>query len=276
MGIAGVGWTGTHLFHGARGGAKAMRLQELWIANGRFLSACSESDAPSESRAERLHRLGHVRIAVDDGGTRVEWCAFAPNWASLQAAIEWIGVSPGPFRLRYFLAGWFDESHASAAAARRRIESVMAKSDLSLSRRTFVRQCLPRLGLTPELLCEAWRDGIASPDHSVDCVLDEAAGHFRVERIGALSTIARLWGTTPASYPCINGGAYDRIVGDAYGEVVRSHRARFDHVYSAMSLHEPEQIWIPYQRVVLPLRVPGGRKAVSVVTAIAPVDIQIV
>jgi hypothetical protein len=253
-----------------------MKQQELWIAKGRLLPVALEIENLPEGIADRLHRLGEVRIVIDERGTLVEWCVFAPNWASLQVVMEWIGASRGPFKLRYFLAGWFEEMLASPAQARDRIDRIMAKSDLHLTRRTFVRKCVPRDGRTPPLLCEAWRHGVASPDHSVDCVLDEQAGQFRVERIGAMSTIARLWGTAPVSYPCINGGAYDRIVGDAYGEVARTGARRFDHVYSAMSLADGDQIWIPYQRVILPHRVPSGRPAVSVISEIAPVDIQIV
>jgi hypothetical protein len=253
-----------------------MKQQELWIAQGRLLPASLERDTQAEGVADRLHRLGEVRIVISKHGALVEWCVFAPNWASLQVAMVRIEAWRGPFKLRYFLAGWFEEIVASPARARDRIDRILAKSDLHLTRCTFVHQSVPRDGRTPPLLCEAWRHGVASPDHSVDCVLDEQAGQFRVERIGVLSTIARLWGTAPVSYPCISGGAYDRIVGDAYGEVTRTGTARFDHVYSAMSLADAEQIWIPYQRVVLPHRVPSGRPAVSVVTEVAPVDIQIV
>jgi hypothetical protein len=252
-----------------------MRRQEMWIAQGRLLPALLH-DAAAAGRADRLHRLGEVRIVVDGRGTLVEWCVCAPNWASLRLVMAWIAASRGPFTLRYFLSGWFEETFASAARARGRVDRIMAKSDMHLSRRAFVRRAMPRETTTPALLREVWRHGIASPDHSIDCVYDDVAGRFRVERVGQLSTIARLWGPAPFSYPCTNGGAYDRIVGEAYGEVARSRVPRFDHVYAAMAVPDGEPRWIPYQRVVLPHWVPSGRPAVAVVTEIAAVNIQIV
>jgi hypothetical protein len=253
-----------------------MELRELWIANGQLVAAPLEDGRLTQHITDRLHRSGHVRIVAGESGTLVEWCVFAPNWASLQVTREWVRACRGPFKLRYFLAGWFEETCLSAARASERIDQVMAKSDVHLSCRTFVRKCAPRRGRTPQVLYEAWRLGLVSPDYSVDCVFDEQAERFRVERIGARSTIARLWGLAPVSYPCINGGTYDQIVGLAYREVARTGAPRFDHVFAAMTIHEGEPTWIPYQRVILPNWVPSGRPAVTVVTEIAPVDIQIV
>ena len=78
------------------------------------------------------------------------------------------------------------------------------------------------------------------------------------------------------SYPCINGGAYDRTVSAAYGDVLRSGRPRYDHVYAAMKTPGESLMWIPYQRVIMPKHLAAGRRAVSIVTEIAKVDIRIV
>jgi hypothetical protein len=253
-----------------------MKQQEFWIAQGRLVPSPLEDDRSTQLATDRLHRFGEVRISVREAEILIEWCVFAPNWASLQVVKEWILALRGPFKLRYFLAGWFEETIPNPLRARDRIDRIQAKSDLHVTQRAFVRKSNPRAGRTPPLLYDAWRHRLASPEHTVDCVLDEQTGRFRVERIGQFSTIARLWGTAPISYPCINGGPYDRIVSMAYGEVARTGAPRFDHVYAAMTLNGEEQVWIPYQRVILPYAVPSGRPAVSVVTEIASVDIQIV
>jgi len=107
-------------------------------------------------------------------------------------------------------------------------------------------------------------------------VVEEPSGRFRVVRIGAKSTIGRLWGTAPRTYPCINGGPYDRVVSAAYEGVLRGGRRRYDHVYAAMRTPDDDQVWIPYQRLIMPKATSGSRRGVTVLTEIAKVAISIV
>ena len=54
------------------------------------------------------------------------------------------------------------------------------------------------------------------PDFAVYCIYDSATGKFQVERGGPKSTIARLWGMSPVSYPCLTGHSYYQMVSRAY------------------------------------------------------------
>ena len=86
----------------------------------------------------------------------------------------------------------------------------------------------------------------------------------------------RLWGIQPSTYPCANGGTYDREVGAAYWEVLQTGAPRYDHVYAAMRMPEGELFWIPYQRVILPGRGTRSDRQVRVFTEIAKVDIAVI
>jgi hypothetical protein len=245
-----------------------------WIDKGKHLGFRPPRDWGSDD--DLLHRKGMVRVVSGPEGTEVRWSTLAPNFASLFYVAEWLSDLAGPYMLRYFLAGWFEESLETVAATSRRIQEIIHRSDVHLLRRAFVREFDPGAKLLPPLLQDALLDAAAGSDFSVDCVYDESSGGFRVGRIGPKSTIARLWGLAPVSYPCLAGGSYDQIVSAAYADVLRAGRPRYDHVYAAMVTPENTVVWIPYQRVITPKRESGGRLAVSIFTEIAKVDIQII
>jgi hypothetical protein len=228
--------------------------------------------------SERIHKDGHIRIKVAPGLTEIKWSVFAPNWASLYFAMEWLATTPGPYVLKYFLSGWFEEVFHSASDASDRIDQIIAKSDLHLMSRVYVHESDPEKTriVLPDLLRDTWDGQIADPSTSVECVFDDATDRFRVKRVGPKSTIARLWGATSEPFPCINGGSYDRIVSAAYMDVARTRRPRYDHVYAVMTTPDNQPVWIPYQRVILPSRSRTGTAAVTVVTELAPVEIQII
>ena len=126
----------------------------------------------------------------------------------------------------------------------------------------------------PGLLQQALRDNAADEACSVDCLFDPASQRFRVARVGQQSTIAKLWGVNPVSYPCLTGHSYDLAVSRAYPNVARSGEPHYDHVYAAMASARGDVVWVPYQRVVLPLNLGRSRKAVRIVTELAKVDIS--
>jgi hypothetical protein len=253
-----------------------VRGEIYWIDKGALARERPRLAAGSESDDELMHRFGCVRVSTGKFGTEIRWSVFSPSFASLYFAGEFLVGLRGPFMLRYFLAGWFEEICDTTAAARRRIGEILSKSDLHLVKRAFVHEAEPNGKAMPPLLQHAWLDGAITADYSVDCVYEESSGRFRVDRIGSKSTIARLWGTAPVSYPCTNGGSYDRAVSAAYGDVLKAGRPRYDHVYAAMRTPDDTVTWIPYQRVIMPIHTGDRRRAVTIVTEIAKVDIRIV
>lgn len=255
-------------------GHSMSRASSSWIVGGSM--AASPSGEGMEADERCLLAKGAVRITTGAAGSEVKWAVLTPCFASLFHAACVLSDLQAPYMLRYFLAGWFEEHFERAEGAIERIHEIIARSDIHLVRRAFVREFDPNHKTVPELLRLTWIDGHADADFAVDCVYEETSGRFHVDWIGPQSTIAKLWGVTPVSYPCQAGGSYDKIVSAAYIDVLNAGRPRYDHVYAAMVTPESDVVWIPYHRVIVPKRQAGARRGVSIVSEIAKVDIQIV
>lgn len=248
-----------------------------WITHGRPTEDLSLIDGLDNEADILLQRHGAVKVSANDQrGTTVTWAVFAPNWSSLYFVMETLYLYPSPYRLQYFLAGWFSEDIEECRAARDRIHALMAKSDIHLLTRTFVKAAVPDAKSMPPLLQDAWSDRSVKPDYSIDCVHDENDDRYKVMRIGPNSPIAKAYGMMPVSYPCLNGGSYDQVVSEIYPKVIKTGEPYYGHVYAAMAFPNRQIRWVPYQRVVLPHLFPDGRPGVTVVSEVSPVDIQVV
>lgn len=250
--------------------------QTSWIYRGQPLAPHETLAHAATPDFDLLDRQGFVKITSSTSGTQIEWSVFAPNWASLYFAMEWLHTFPGPYNLKYYLSGWFDEKYNDVNAARNRIDIIIGKSDIHLTRHTFVSEADPHRANIPDLLKSALTEGEVNPNFGVDCVLDETSGKFSVERVGQKSEIARLWGMNPVSFPCLTGHSYDQVVSAAYRKVVLTDRPHYDHIIAAMSAPDATVFWCPYQRVILPHRFEGNRKGVMVISKIGPVDIKVI
>jgi hypothetical protein len=257
--------------------AETAQWRSVWIDQGRVTDELPSTDAGAVSEDIAIHRQGMVKVTYcQEAGTYVSWTVFSPNWASLYYVMECIRLYPAPYCLQYYLAGWFSEKFADARQARDRIHALIAKSDVHLLARTYVKSADPDPKVMPPLLQDAWGDKAVKPDYSIDCVHDDSDDRFKVMRIGPGSPIAKLWGIFPVSYPCLMGNPYDQVVSEVYPEVVRTGEPHYGHVYAAMALPDRQVRWMPYQRVVLPHRFPDGRMGVTVISEVSPVDIRIV
>lgn len=242
-----------------------------WISKGVLTPPPMSVDNALIDERDLLHRQGFVKIVQDDNGTTIKWAMFTANWASLYFSMEWIHGSLGPYHLSYHSAGWFHEKYATAAEAAERMSQLIAKSDIHLSRTVYIRDADRNRADIPDLMKAALRDNEADEEHSIDCMFDPQAQKFRVNRVGAKSGIARFWGMSPVSYPCLTGHSYDQAVSRIYPAVCRTGDPHYDHIYAAMVSSKGEVVWMPYQRVVLPLRGGRSKKGVRVVTELAKV-----
>ncbi len=269
-----VAWSRAAGWSGAR---NEMEQLEFWISKGCLVPKPEIEDG--KPLPERIFLLRHNLVKVSAGlsGATVKWHAAGANWASLYFAKEWIGAFSGPYTLSYYLSGWFTETISDAVDARDRIDQLIAKSDLHLSSRIYTQSFNPSARVLPDLLRRTMEEGAAPEEFSVDCSVDEETGRVKVERIGQNSAIARLWGLSPVSTPCLSGTNYDKVTTKGYLEALKTGKPYYDHVYAAMMGQDGEVAWIPYQRIVLPhLEKPGQGKWVSVVSQITPVEIAVV
>ncbi len=245
-----------------------------WVAHGRLQPAMDLRGGEKLDERALLHREGYVKIVESETGTTVRWAMFSANWASLYFVMDWIHGAIGPFQLQYYSAGWFNERYDHAWEASSRIHHLIHKSDVHLSQTVYIQDAPENREDIPMLLQKALKDNAIDDDHSIDCTFDPASQKFRVSRVGAQSTIAKLWGINPVSYPCLTGHSYDQAVSRIYPEVSRTGEPHYDHIYAAMASANGDVVWVPYQRVVLPLRLSRNKKAVRVVTELAKVDIS--
>ncbi|MFN4141671.1 hypothetical protein [Aestuariivirga sp.] len=244
-----------------------------WVNDGRFQPELEKPGAAADERA-LLQRQGYVKIVESDTGTTVRWSMFSANWASLFFVTEWIHGARGPFQLQYYSAGWFNERYEHSWEAADRIHHLIYKSDVHLSQTVYIQDAPENREDVPMLLQKALHDNAIDEDYSIDCMYDPSSQKFRVTRVGPQSTIAKLWGMNPVSYPCLTGHSYDQAVSRVYPEVSRTGEPHYDHIYAAMASANGDVVWVPYQRVVLPLKVGRNKKAVRVVTELAKVDIS--
>jgi hypothetical protein len=246
----------------------------MWIRDGAFAARPKKDNGAEFQDKTLLDQFGMVRIHTDSDGTTVQWSMACPNWASLMLTAKLMAACAAPFTLKYFSSGWFTELHHQAAAAADRVEGLIFKSDVRLSDRAYTTVVIPDLDLAPEILRLAWETGDAPDNRSVVCTVEPDREASHVEHVGKDSLIARIWGVSPNSYPCLNGHSYDRAVTPEYFRVVETGKPHYDHVLASMVRPDGELHWLGYHRVILP-DVRDGRKRVRIVSELAPVQIQL-
>lgn len=244
-----------------------------WVSQGQITPTALANATAAEERT-LLHREGYVKIMETETGTTIQWAMFSANWASLYFVMEWIHGAAGPYQLQYYSAGWFNERFEHAWEASDRIHQLIYKSDVHLSQTVYIQDARENRDDVPMLLQKALSENAIDEDHSIDCTFDLSSQKFRVARVGAESTIAKLWGINPVSYPCLTGHSYDQAVSRIYPQVSRTGEPHYDHIYAAMASTNGDVVWVPYQRVVLPLKIGRNKKGVRVVTELAKVDIS--
>jgi hypothetical protein len=246
----------------------------MWIRDGAFASRPKKRDGSEFQDKTLFDQFGMVRITTDVQGTEVRWSMSCPNWGSLMLAAKLMAACAAPFTLKYFNAGWFAETHADSETAEQRIESLIFKSDVRLSNRAYTSVVVPDLNIVPASLRAALVSGKAPEDRSIVCTVEPDREVCRVDHVGKNSLIARIWGVSPNSYPCLNGHSYDRVVTPEYFRVIKTGKPHYDHVIASMVRPDGELHWLSYQRVILP-DVDVSRQRVRVVSELAPVDIQL-
>ena len=248
---------------------------QYWVVNGK-VEIDPFSDPQISSPETLMQRSGGVFVKTGRTGTTVRWAMFASNWASLYYVAETLAGLPGPYTFEFFLSGWFTQTIIDPNEAYMRLHDLIAKSDIHLRQKTFVKAMdADNLGGVSDLIGEILVSGQAAPDDCVDCVYDTSTGRFVVERIGSNSSLAKLYGMAPDSFPCLTGHSYDTIVSQAYKRSLKTEQVVYDHVMAVFPVNDTANKWMGYQRAIVPLLFNDGRKGVSVVTDWADVDITL-
>ncbi len=254
----------------------SLEIQELWIGKGQLVARPIGPVGEKVTDRQLLQKHELVKIEMGPDGMTIRWVMFAANWTSLYFAMQWIRPFTGPFTLCFFNSGWFEESFEESKDACSRIEKLIAKSDIRFSARTYTKAFDPAGRKLPTLLQSMWDSGVISENNAVHCAIDAERRLTQVEHVGSDSALAKVWGISPVSYPCLSGHSYDRIVSECYYEVVKTGKPVYDHVLAAMVHPGGEVRWFGYHRLVFPnsLKV-GNLPQVTVACEVAKVDIPI-
>jgi hypothetical protein len=249
---------------------------EHWIKRGQITNPPKHNDGSNLADRELLFKHDFVKVECNATGTSCKWVMFSANWMSLYFLKEFLNAMIGPFTLEFFNAGWFTERFETSFEARQRLDQLISKSDVRFSSRTFTRKFEPLASKMPATFRSYIEAGEICKTDAVYCSVEVDREQTQVEHIGENSALAKIWGSSPVSYPCRSGHSYDKVVSRSYFEVVKSNRPHYDHVLAAMVRPDGSVHWMGYQRLILPQPKGVGRSpTVAVACEFAPVDIPL-
>lgn len=249
--------------------------RHIWIINGVFKD-CRTAEADSAAETWRLmNERGAVRLTTGPHGTEIMWVVTSPHVLSLFSAEALVDTLDGPFMLRFYAGGWFEELFSEAGEVHRRIAELVMHGDRHLASRIFVMSPEPDPLRLPQLLQEALQDGAAPSDMAVECRYEPAADAFVVCHVGAKSAIGRIWGTDVSSYPCLATGPLGQNANQSYRRALAEGTPIYEQVIASLRFPDQEMRWVPYHRVIVPLGRLGAGQNVAVVSACAEVDFRV-
>ena len=256
--------------------ATMVQSRRYWIEYGKMSAAEPETNAVGPANDFERFRNGSIRLTTGELGTEIKWTVISPCTTSLFTVCDWIKSATGPFVLRFFASGWFEEFHNTAEIAASRINEIIARGDRHFTCRTMVKEFeLERAPISPFLKSCISGETNAS-DFAVECVFENTSQQFHVEKVGPRSAIGKVYGTFLSSFPCKSSGSYSDIVSRAYSAVLKSGKPRFDHVLAAMQMPDNNVFWVQYHRLLLPNRNRPQKSSVFVISEISGVDIQLI
>lgn len=252
-----------------------MASRHQWFRNGQPLDVASASRLSHDEEWQLMCRAGAVRLTAGDLGTEIKWVVASPCVASLSAVEALLDGTDGPYVLRFFAAGWFEETYRNAVDVHIRVAALVMHGDRHIASKVFEKPSLPDGVLTPEIVRQALHDLHPPSELAIECRYDEVQDSFLVCRIGELSTIGRIWGTDPTTYPCLATGPYGSSASAAYKRALATGLPAYEQVIAALRFPDQALRWIPYHRVILPRIAHSGAQTVSVVSACADVDFRV-
>jgi hypothetical protein len=250
-----------------------MALRPIWIVNGKPQAEALQASPVHEW--DMMNRSGAVRLLSGPEGTELRWIVAAPNVMSLFAADAMLDYLDGPFMLRFFSAGWFEERFSTAEQVRSRISALVMHGDRHLASRVFVDAPDPKSVRIPEFLKEVLEERAAPREQAVECRYEPEVDGFVVSHIGARSAIGRIWGTDPSSFPCLATGAFGQSASLSYSRAVRERVPVYEQVIAALRFPDQTVHWVPYHRVILPVEGRRNSETVDVVCEYADVDFRV-
>ncbi len=254
-----------------------MKAAELWIDNGNPVEL-EPAAVQSRGRANMLKNDRMVMLAVTEDGTHIQWHLRHASWSSLFTTIAYLKTCPSPVHLEFYANGWLRETYTSSREAASRIDELVSKSDINLSRRAFVSEREVNKTEMPQLLQLALNEHRFMSDFRIDHRFDTGAETFYIEHVGSASALGKIMGKEWTDHAQGKWGTpdtgYDRQVMPPYFEVFESGKPRYDHVYAAITRPGRDPVWVPYRRLIVPSKCLNGKTGITVISELGDVDIN--
>jgi hypothetical protein len=253
-----------------------MKATRFWVANG-IMRRVDEGAAPLTAQEERKSlESGEVRLTTGEIGTELKWHVQTPCVASLFVIIDWLRGAHGPYVLRFFASGWFEEFYTTASEAAVRIDAIISRGDRHFPVRTFVQKVETREKSLSSLIQHCLTTTHLPEDYLVDCTFEHNTERFVVDRVGPRSLMGRLYGQSDNSFAHQSTGSFSEAVSEGYREVLTTGRPRTDHVLAALRLSNNQVHWVPYHRLILPQIKDGRTYGVKVVADAAKINFKVI
>ena len=246
-----------------------------WYLKGQLLDSVALNILSVEDEWELMARQGAVRLTSGYLGTEVKWVIGSPHLASLFVAEAMVEDEDGPCVLRFYAAGWFEERYANCCDACQRMRALAMHGDRFFTSRVFEKPSVPNETYTPEIVRQVLRDLRPPLDNSVECRFDPHSDSFLVTHIGHNSTIGRIWGTDPNSFPCLATGAFGSSATSAYKRALDAGNPVYEQVVASLRFPDETFRWVSYHRAIVPMARKSMPSAVTVVSEYADVDFRV-
>jgi hypothetical protein len=253
-----------------------MKATRYWVDNGIVQRVSEDTVTPSVLEERKRLDAGEVRLTTGDIGTEVKWHVQTPCIASLFVVLDWLRSARGPFVLRFFASGWFEEFYASAGEAAVRIDAIISRGDRHFPVRTFVQKVATQEKELSSLIQHCLTSTSPPEDFSVDCTFEQNTERFVVDRVGPRSLMGRLYGQSDSSFAHQSTGSFSEAVSEGYREVLNTGRPRTDHVLAALRLSNNQVHWVPYHRLILPQLHNGKTFGVKVIADAAKINFRVI
>jgi hypothetical protein len=250
-----------------------MTTRRYWILDGRLLPTDDAARAVGDDAAK--FQRGGVRVTTGKSGAEIKWDLQSPCIAGLLMACCHINSNEGPFLLRFYNAGWFEEWHTTAEKARRRVEDLLVRGDRQLGSKAFIYRRELSTSNLPPLITHTLKTGSVSDSYVVTCARRSLSEPFVVQNVGNQSIMGRIWGVDQSSAPYQTRGTFHATVSPAYAEVAETGILQYDQVLAPLRFPDLTLRWLPYHRLVMPCTATGSSfQMVKVVAEIGRLDTQ--
>jgi hypothetical protein len=245
------------------------------------------------SRGFYFH-LGSVRVEISDHirTIHISWSVRDVNLHALSEVLDFLDFVRRGYAvtLRYFCEGWAEEQCRSEAKAIRAVLKSQKFRKKKVRDSVFVRDMDNLEGKNATSFIkeglERWHNGRgAVKSEPIAEMMSKFLIYQKREKDGHLMALSS--GTDAACHSVFEDGwdkgsaarpydyaypsrRYNKLVTESYERILEGGDMWFDHIRAIIPRQGKDPLWVPYQRLLLPLTLPDGSRALGCLCDISP------